>query len=188
MTTLSPDNLDQAQHFEATPEFMVHLHDALREEDAEKVKVLTAKLHPADFAEILNKATEEDLVALITVLGENLDPEILPYLESDISEEVIELLGSNRFASMLPKLDSDDVVEVIEELEEEDRQDLLDAMSARDRAMVEQSLQYPENSAGRLMQREVVAVPDYWNVRNTLDSLQNPELPKDYYDVIVVDA
>lgn len=190
MTTPPSDHNAQEEHKKAgiSPEFIGELRDVLGVEDNAKVKELTAELHPADIAEILNKVRPEDANALITTLGDDFSPEILPYLEADIAEEVVELLGRSRFASMLPQLDSDDVVEVIEELEEDDRKDVLEAMSARDRAVVEQTLQYPEDSAGRLMQREMVAVPDYWNVKNALEALKNPNLPKDYYDVFVVDA
>lgn len=175
-------------YFQLTPDFMQALHEALVAGDHAQVVHLIEPLHAADMADLLNKAKELDRVALITALAESLDPEILPYLEEHVQEEVLELLGRDRFASLLPELESDDVVEVIQDLEEEERLEVLQAMSAKDRAILEQSLHYPEDSAGRMMQREVVVAPLHWSVGQAIDVIRlNPDLPKDFYAVFVVD-
>lgn len=164
------------------------LHDALVLGDQEQVQHLIEPLHAADLADLLNKAKELDRVALITALANALDPEVLPYLEEHVQEEVLELLGRDRFAALLPNLESDDVIEVIQDLEEEERQEVLQAMPVKDRAILEQSLHYPEYSAGRLMQREMVVAPLHWNVGEAMDVIRlNVDLPKDFYAVFVVD-
>lgn len=178
----------QEIYFQLTPEFMGSLHDALIRGDQEQVQFLITPLHAADLADLLNKSKELDRVALITALSSALDPEVLPYLEEHVQEEVLELLGRDRFASLLPNLESDDVVEVLNDLEEDERQEVLQAMPARDRAILEQSLHYPEDSAGRLMQREVVVTPEHWTVGQAIDLIRlNVDLPKDFYAVFVVD-
>ncbi|MEO1798787.1 MAG: CBS domain-containing protein, partial [Pseudomonadota bacterium] len=83
---------------------------------------------------------------------------------------------------------SDDVVDLIEDLEAPQQEALLDALDDADRVAVEQALRYPEYSAGRLMQREVVTAPEHWNVGNTIDFLRaNDDLPEQFYHVILVD-
>src|SRR5690606_1338945 len=86
------------------------------------------------------------------------------------------------------ELDSDDVVDLIEDLEEPVQERILDALEMSDRVAVEQSLTYPEYSAGRLMQREVVTAPEHWTVGGAIDFLRSAsELPDQFYHVILVD-
>jgi magnesium transporter len=106
-----------------------------------------------------------------------------------VREDVVEMLDPDVLAASLPELDSDDVVTIAEELEPEELDDALAALPARDRVLVEQSLSYPEDSAGRLMQREMVVVPPFWTVGQTIDYLRSTELDNnDFYLIMVTDT
>ncbi|MBT25523.1 MAG: magnesium transporter, partial [Rhodobacteraceae bacterium] len=84
--------------------------------------------------------------------------------------------------------DSDDVVDLVEDLDAPQQVAILDALEDADRVAVEQALSYPEFSAGRLMQREVVTAPEHWTVGDAIDFLRNAkELPDQFYHVTVVD-
>jgi magnesium transporter len=146
-------------------------------------------LHPADKADLLERISTDEIQILVSQYGNEFDPEILPYLDEEVREDVVEMLDPDVLAASLPELDSDDVVTIAEELEPEELDDALAALPARDRVLVEQSLSYPEDSAGRLMQREMVVVPPFWTVGQTIDYLRSTELDNnDFYLIMVTDT
>jgi magnesium transporter len=144
-------------------------------------------LHEADLADLLESLPRDDRVRLVDALGAAFDPEVLPHLDAGIREEVIEQLGPERLARLLSALQSDDAVEVFEDLEEDFQHRILTALPRAYRRILEESLTYPEDSAGRLMQREVVVVPSAWTIGETIDYMRAAEdLPDDFYDLYIV--
>ncbi len=125
---------------------------------------------------------------MLRLWGREMDGEILSEINESIREEVLDALPKHVLAEAVRELESDDVVDLIEDLEEAQQEEILDALEESDRAAVEQSLAYPEYSAGRLMQREVVSAPEFWSVGQTIDFLRaEPWLPDQFYHVILVD-
>lgn len=175
-------------YVDLTPEYAREILDALHEEDTPRVEELVGELHFADIADLLGWAGSSERQQLVDVIRPDFDPELLTELDDELREEVIAQLGTEVVAEAISELDSDDVVEVIEDLEEADQQELLGALSEIERARVQEALSYPEYTAGRIMQRELVAIPDYWSVGQTIDFLRSAKnLPEDFYDIIVVD-
>jgi magnesium transporter len=85
-------------------------------------------------------------------------------------------------------LDSDDAVYILEDLDKQDQDEILEGLPASERVALQKSLDYPEDSAGRLMQTELVAAPPFWTVGQTLDHLHaSADLPESFYEVFVVD-
>ena len=162
--------------------------EAVERGDAGAITELLDPLHPADIADILEQIDPADRRALITLWSGEIDGEILSELDESLREEVIDLLPSHVLAEAVRELDSDDVVDLIEELEAPQQERILGALEAEDRVAVEQSLTYPEYSAGRLMQREVVTAPEHWTVGQAIDFLRAEEwLPDQFYHVVLVD-
>lgn len=162
---------------------------ALAAEDVDTVHQMLDGLHAADKAELLNHLPEKERGALIHTLGEAFDHSILPELSVEAAEDVLEALGPERSAEALCQLESDDALHLIEDLDEQGQQDLLDAVPDTLRGEIEQALLYPEDSAGRLMTRKLVAVADFWTVGNVIDYLRgHSDLPEQYYVVYIVDA
>ncbi len=146
-----------------------------------------AKLHPADLADLLERLPGEGRLSLVRALGKRLDGEVLSYLDDSVREELVEELNTKQLASLVSDLESDDAVEVVEDLDAIDLEELLRAVPADQRVLIEDSLRYPEDSAGRLMRREVVTVPSFWNVGQTIDFMRSGvDLPDDFYNIIVV--
>lgn len=157
-------------------------------EDREQLVALMEPLHAADIADLLEQINAFDRMRLIKLYGVEFDGEILSELDEVIREEVIGLLQPEVLADAVRELDSDDVVDLIEDLEEDQKSVILDALEDSDRAAVRQSLTYPEYSAGRLMQREVVMSPEHWNVGEAIDFLRNSDdLPEQFYHLVMVD-
>jgi len=162
--------------------------------DHGQVHALCDALHASEVADVLEQVSSNHREELIRALGDRFDADTLAELDDTVREEIIEYLGHESVAQHLVELDSDDAVDVIEELDEEDQRQILDAIPAEDRTFIEESLRYPEDSAGRLMQRELVSVPEFWSMGETIDFIRqsaedDPDaLPESFYDVYVVDA
>jgi magnesium transporter len=145
-------------------------------------------LHPADIADLLEQINAFDRRRLIELYGTDFDGEVLSELEEGVREEVIGLLRPEVLAEAVRDLESDDVVDLVEDLEDEQQEAILGVLEDSDRIAVQQSLTYPEYSAGRLMQREVVMAPEHWNVGEAIDYLRNQEdLPEQFYHIVLVD-
>ena len=179
--------------YELDPAVVEAVIQALAAGDAARAREHVADLHPADVADLLEWLSAEERRGLVEALRETLDPGVLTELDDTVREEIIAQLGVQSVAAAVAELDSDDAVNVIEELEEPEQREILDAMPVGERTLIEESLAYPEDSAGRLMQRELVTVPTFWTVGETIDymrqsaDLGEETLPETFYDIFVVD-
>lgn len=163
---------------------------AVEIEDQARLTELMEPLHAADIADLLEQISEFDRTKLIRLYDREFDGEILSELDESIREEVIAILTPEVLTEAVRDMDSDDVVDLIEDLEDDQQATILGALEDSDRAAVQQSLSYPEYSAGRLMQREVVMAPEHWTVGEAIDHLRNtPEedLPDQFYHIVMVD-
>ena len=161
---------------------------AVDRDDKAALTTLMEDLHAADIADLLEQINSYDRTRLIRLFGREFDGEILSELDESIREEVIATLNPTVLADAVRELETDDVVDLVEDLEEPQQEAILDALEDSDRVAVEQSLSYPENSAGRLMQREVVMAPEHWNVGQAIDYMRESEdLPEQFYHMVLVD-
>lgn len=164
------------------------IRDAVAIGDAAAIDTLMAPLHAADIADLLEQIGGGERASLVRLWSQGIDGEILSELDDSIREEVIEALPPEVLSEAVRELDSDDVVDLIEDLEEPQQERILGALEVGDRAAVEQSLSYPEHSAGRLMQREVVTAPEHWTVGEAIDFLRTARaLPDQFYHMILID-
>jgi magnesium transporter len=171
-----------------TPELLEAIFAALDSDDAAQVAILLEPLHAADIADLLEQVSPSRRREILELYSGEIDGDILSELDESIREEVVEALSPEVLAEAVRELDSDDVVDLLEDLDESVHERVLDALEDEDRAVVEQSLAYPEYSAGRLMQREVVTAAEHWTVGDAIDFLRSEEwLPDQFYHVILVD-
>ncbi|MBE0555387.1 MAG: magnesium transporter, partial [Rhodobacteraceae bacterium] len=162
--------------------------DAVEAGDAARVTALLEPLHAADIADLLEQIGSTERAALLALSSREIDGEILSEIDESIREEVIEALPPEQVAEAMRELDTDDVVDILEDLEPPQQGRILQALDSADRVAVEQALAYPEYSAGRLMQREVVVAPQHWTVGETIDYLRQADsLPDQFYHVILTD-
>lgn len=153
-----------------------------------ELKKLITPLHPADQADMLERLTANELNTAISLLGNALDPEVLVYLDQNVQEKVIDIIGPRALARAIPILHSDDAVDILQELEEEERKVVIKQLPKADRIMVEEALSFPEESAGRLMQREFLAFPSNWTVGQTIDQMRTkPQEEENFYSIYIVD-
>ncbi len=168
--------------------------EAIDAEDTERVRDIVRELHYADVADLLERLSREDRARTVEIIRDIFDPEVLSELDETVREDVVNALGVKEVASALSELDSDDAVFVLEEMDAAQQQIYLEHVNEEDRSLIEQGLSYPEDSAGRLMQREVVTVPSQWNVGQCIDYVRrradsgDDELPRVFYDIFAVDG
>ena len=149
---------------------------------------LMEPMHAADIADLLEQISSADRYALIELYGVEFDGEILSELDESIREDVISALRPEVLAEAVRELESDDVVDLLEDLEQLQQDAIFNALDDADAMVARQALSYPEDSAGRMMQREVVAAPEHWSVGDVIDFMRSSEdLPEQFYHVVLVD-
>ncbi len=169
------------------PERVYAVREAIEQEDAAGIVALVDELHPSDQADLLEALDHEDRAAVVAALAGAFDPEVLTHLDATVREEVIELIGPDRLAKMLSDLDSDDAVYLFADLDAEAQSRILAKLPQAYRRLLVEGATFEEGTAGRLMQREVVAIPSAWSLGETIDFLRSAaDLPDDFYDLYVV--
>lgn len=169
-------------------ELLDRIDAAVEAGDRAALNALLEPMHGADIADIIERLHGSERRAFLELYSDEIDGEILSEIDEAIREEVLDALPRDVLAEAVREMDSDDVVDLIEDLDEPEREEILAALDDSDRAAVEQSLTYPEYSAGRLMQSEVVTAPEHWTVGETIDFLRAEEwLPEQFYHIVLVD-
>ncbi|HEX7741552.1 MAG TPA: magnesium transporter [Sphingobium sp.] len=170
------------------PEFVSAVLDAVEEDDRERARELVSPLHPADIADLLELTPSERRGRVAAALGDLVGAEVLSELNDYVRDDLLDALAPEQVAEFAAELDTDDAVAIIEDMEAADQQAVLDALDPEDRAAIESALSYPEESAGRLMQRDLVAVPEHMSVGQVIDYLRdNRNLTTDFWEIFVVD-
>ena len=156
--------------------------------DAAATRALVDPLHEADIADLFELIPGDYRQDLAKALGDKLDASVIAEMNDWVREELLDDRTANEVAAVVSELDTDDAVSIIEELDEDDRREVMRALDPDDRAAIEEALSYPEESAGRLMQRDLVAVPSHWTVARLIEFVAaEPDLPTDFWEVFVVD-
>jgi len=191
-TTAVPEDLEDlalGDDYALNPEYVDMVIDAADSGDTERLRELVGALEPADVADLmgfLSSAYREEVIPLLDpeALGE-----IISEMDENLREEVLEATPSVTLARALEELDTDDAADVIDDLDETKRYQVLAAMGEVDRAAIETTLSYEDETAGRLMQREFLAAPEFWTAGNTIDHVREAgdALPELFFDVYVVD-
>lgn len=177
-----------AAPLELSDALVAEVRDGLEDGNATLAAALALPLHAADLADLLQRLGAAERSTLIEALGPDFDPDTLAYLDEFVRDQVIEALGPEAAGLALAQLETDDAVEILADLDEAEQKAILKSLPLPERAVLEQGLAFPEWSAGRLMQREVVAVPEYWTVGQAIDYLRaHPDLPDDFYDLYLID-
>ncbi len=170
------------------PEFVRAVLDAVEAGDAESARALVEPLHPADIADLFELTPREDRASLAHAVSDLLDGDVFAEMNDYVREDLIDALTPTEVADLASELDTDDAVAIIEDMDEDEQRAVLRALDPDDRAAIEEALSYPEESAGRLMQRELIAVPEHWTVGDAIDYLRgHEELTTDFWEIFVVD-
>ncbi len=163
--------------------------EATRSQDSDTVHAALDDLSVADSAELLSKIKYEDRQELLSMYSDALNPIIFTEIDPELSRSYLSDIPAARVAQMISELESDDALLLIEPLEPDFQQEIIRKLSAKTRLALEEGLNFPEDSAGRLMRRELVSIPEFWTVGKTLDYLRTAadNLPEDFFDIFIID-
>jgi magnesium transporter len=171
------------------PKFIADLLKSLDDKDARSTRALTRDLHAADLADLLQAVAQNTRVDLIAILGKNFDVEALAELDEGVRDDLLQALPADVIASAIKKLDTDDALYLIEDMERHEQVEILSKVSKLDRVALNRALDYPDNTAGRLMQTEFVAVPDDWSVGKAIDHIRSAkDVPESFVEIYVIDS
>ena len=172
----------------STKNSLIFITDLIEKNKDNELLEFIRELHNADIADLLHNLEPESRLDFVNKIRSNFDPEILTYLNDSLRDEIIEVLDIKQLASNAKTLDVDDAVDLVEDFEESDQTTFLENIEENERKLIVEGLNYPEDSAGRLMQRNFVAVDDSWNVGETIDYLHSNKnnLPEDFYDIYLI--
>ncbi len=170
------------------PEFVRAVLDAVEDGDPEGARSLVEPLHPADIADLFELTPADQRAGLALAITDLLDGDVFAEMNDYVRETLIDALEPHEVADIASELDTDDAVAIIEDMDEDEQRAVLRALDPDDRAAIEEALSYPEESAGRLMQRELIAVPEHWTVGDAIDFLRgHEELTTDFWEIFIVD-
>ena len=162
---------------------------ALDQQLVTRVRALVAPLHRADQADLLERLPTSKSKKLMRMLGDDFVAELFSYVDANTRKEIVDVIGMTALARQLPYLPTDDAINIVEEFEQDEIDDVLAALPEEDKLLIEEGLSFPQDSAGRMMEREIITVPTSWTVGQTIDFLRESDLNiKEFYLVFVVDA
>jgi magnesium transporter len=170
------------------PEFVREVIERVDAGDDEGARALVEPLHPADRADLFETVDRDQRRMLAAAVSDLLDADVFAEMNDWVRDDLIDALEPHEVAEIAGEMETDDAVAILQEMEEDDQRAVLRALDPDDRAAIEEALSYPEDSAGRLMQRDLVAVPEHWTVGQVIDYLRAGEgLPTDFWEIFVVD-
>lgn len=168
--------------------FLAHIGAAIADRDGLTLRRETAELHETELGDLLEALQPEQRLALVDLLGKDFDLEALTEVDEAIRLEIVEAMPNEQIAVAVREMDSDDAVYILEDLDEKDQAEILSRLPHEERILLQRALTYPDESAGRRMQTEFVAVPEFWTVGQTIDYLRDEkELPERFNQIYVVD-
>jgi magnesium transporter len=169
-------------------EFVEEIARAIHAAETPFLREVVAELHEADLGDLIAALEPDDRVSLVELTGTDFDFSALNEVDDSVREEILEELEPETVAEGVRELESDDAVELLAGLDEADQEEILDKLPPSERDALERSLEYPENSAGRRMQTEFIAVPPDWTVGQAIDYMRDtPNLPDRFYEIYAVD-
>jgi len=169
--------------------FVEEVAAAIHEMEEGRLREIVGELHEADLGDLIAALEPPERVSLVELTGRDFNFSALNEVDDGVREEILEELEPETVAEGVRELDSDDAVALLEGLDEKDQEEILEKLPPPERDAIERRLLYPEDSAGRRMQSEFIAVPLTWTVGEVIDYMrETPELPSRFYEIYAVDA
>jgi magnesium transporter len=185
-TPLSDPHLNDV--LPVSPKLVEEIVCALDQLNKEQVDFLLRPLHSADIADVFEQLNDNHRKLLTSLIGSRMEPDVLSELDDSTLDDVITEMDDKDVARAVSQMESNDAVHVLEDMDENEQRKIIDALPDKDRLIVKEGLSYPEDSAGRLLQKNLVSVPGLWTVGAVIDYfLIEENLPDEFYEVFIVD-
>lgn len=187
MATLNEKEMAQPELEEVNKDLLRSVMGAMDADDIVNLKKMVAELHSSDLADLIEHLPSAKRNTFINLMGDDFDLDTYAELEEPVRAQIVEDMPNEQVADVLRQLDTDDAVYLIADLEETEQNKILEQIPEVERAPLERSLEYPEDSAGRLMQADFIAVPPFWSVGQTIDYMrETADLPDDFSEIYVI--
>lgn len=168
--------------------FLAHIGAAIADRDTLTLKQDVGALHQSELGDLLEALQPEQRLTLVELLGADFDFSALTEVDEAIRLDIVDNLPNAQIAQAVQELDSDDAVYILEDLDQEDQDEILSQLPFTERIRLRRSLDYPEETAGRRMQTEFVAVPPFWTIGQTIDYMrEDNDLPEHFSQIFVID-
>jgi len=168
--------------------YLAHIGAAIADRDVLTLKTDIGELHQSELGDLIEALQPDQRMTLVNLLGRDFDFAALTEVDDAIREDIVESIPNEQIAEAVQDLDSDDAVYILEDLDQEDQDEILSKLPFTERIRLRRALDYPEETAGRRMQTEFVAVPPFWSVGQTIDYLREDQnLPEDFSQIFVID-
>ncbi|WP_245463332.1 magnesium transporter [Mesorhizobium sp. M2A.F.Ca.ET.043.02.1.1] len=168
--------------------FLAQIGAAIADRDTITLKREVDDLHQSELGDVLEALHPEQRRALVELLGSDFDFSALTEVDEAIRLDIVDNLPNAQIAQAVQELDSDDAVYILEDLEKEDQDEILSQLPFTERIRLRRALDYPEETAGRRMQTEFVAVPPSWTIGQTIDYMrEDKNLPERFSQIFVID-
>jgi magnesium transporter len=169
-------------------DFVERVSKAIHEHDGATLRGLVADLHESDLGSVLHALGADERDRLVRLMGNDFDWVALTEVDDTVRSEMLESIPNEQISEVVRELDSDDALEIIADLDKEDREEVLAGLPYAERIALERRLDYPEESAGRRMTSQFIAVPPFWTVGQTIDFMrEESRLPDEFTELYVVD-
>jgi magnesium transporter len=186
--TVMPALAFRGRKGEIRGDFVKNVERAITARDVARLRELTGDLHEADLGDLLEALDPDLRPRLIELMGPDFDFTALTEVDDTVREDILEELPTGTVAEGVRELDSDDAVAILEDLPKEDQAEILDQLPSLERVALARSLDYPEDSAGRRMQTDFIAVPPSWTVGQAIDYMrETADLPERFFELYVID-
>lgn len=183
-----PDDDIYSEDGSIRADFLALVGAAIADRDTLFLRQNVARLHESELGDLLEAIMPEQRLEMVKLLGSDFDLTALTEVDEAIRMEIVDQMPNAQIAAAIGELDSDDAVYILEDLDQEDREEILAQLPFTERVRLRRALDYPEQSAGRRMQTEFVAVPPFWTVGQTIDYLRGEEeMPETFNQIFVVD-
>lgn len=144
----------------------------IEERKLSTLKELLSDWTPADIAELISQLTENDQAIIFRLLTQDQATETFEYLELEQQMNLLKAMGKEEVAAILNEMSPDDRTALLEELPSSATKQLITLLSAEERKIAQTLLGYPENSVGRLMTPDYLAVKPEWTIKEALDYIR----------------
>ncbi|MGB4191859.1 MAG: magnesium transporter [Rickettsiales bacterium] len=172
MNDLKKQNIEESLQYQQEA-FEKLLANAIFVEDLKKAKKIIAEAHIADIADFIDKATSTQKEKTLKLIDEKLLSQIIVELDFSVIPIIIEMMEPRKVANIINIMDTDEAIYVLDSLDDNLREEIFKFLNKTKQKEITEGFSYPEDSAGRLMQKKFISVPEYWTVGQTIDFLRN---------------
>lgn len=160
----------------------------MAEEDLRELKAEVANFHPADIAEFMNYLLPDEKHIVFSILDTEAAADVLVELDDETRDFILTGLESERLSEIVDDMESDDAADIIDDLPDDIAQEVLDQIKIEDAEDIQRLMRYDEESAGGIMQTELVSVGQEETVNQAIEEIRSlADEVEDIHNVYVVD-